>query len=135
MGHYSVQGCTYLEGEQEEEGHHKTKQSHGLGESESKDSVGEQLLLEAGVPSVSNYQASEHRSNSSSRSCDSDCSCSSSDKLGSGVDIRLGSRGGQTLSGLNSSRPHATNCSHGEARRDSETGNGRHGYRRRSGLL
>ena len=39
-----------LECEKKEEGHHKTEETHSFRESESQDSVGEQLLLEAGVP-------------------------------------------------------------------------------------
>ena len=42
----------HLECEEEEEGHHKTEETHSLGESKSKDSVREQLLLQAGVPKI-----------------------------------------------------------------------------------
>jgi len=55
-----------LEGEQQQEGHHQTEETHSLGEGETQDSVGEQLLLQTWVPGISNNEGTEHGSNTSS---------------------------------------------------------------------
>merc|ERR1711892_127387 len=84
---------TCLEGEKEEESHHETEKSHGFGQSKSKNSVREQLLLEGRIPGVSDDQRSEHRSNSSSRASNTDSGGTSSNELSGRVNIRLYSCG------------------------------------------
>lgn len=39
-----------LHGKEDEERHHQTEETHSLGQSKTQDSVGEQLLLQGGVP-------------------------------------------------------------------------------------
>lgn len=39
-----------LHGEQDEERHHKTEETHSLRQSKTQDGVGEELLLKGGVP-------------------------------------------------------------------------------------
>jgi len=78
-----------LEGEQEEESHHKTEQTHGLGQGESKNGVGEKLLLEGRVPGVADDQGAEHGSNSSSGASNSDSGSASTNEFGSRVNVVL----------------------------------------------
>lgn len=56
-----------LESEQQQERHHKTEETHSLGQGETQDGVWEQLLLEGGVPGVTDNEGAEHRSDT--RSC------------------------------------------------------------------
>lgn len=67
----AVWGVRRLESEEEQEGHHEAEESHGLGEGESQDGVGEQLLLQTGVPCVADDQRTEHRTDTRPRSSDS----------------------------------------------------------------
>merc|ERR1719305_1678533 len=110
-----------------QEGHHEAEQAHSLGQGEAQDSEGEQLLLQARVPGISDDQAAEHGPDPSSGPGDSHSGGSSPDELCRGVDVRLGGGGGEPLGGLDGDRPHAADSGHGEAGRHGEAGNGRHG--------
>merc|ERR1719508_719614 len=77
------------------EGHHEAEQTHGLGQSEAENSVREQLLLQAGVPRVSDDERSEDGSNSSSGSSHSNSGGSSSDELCGGVNVSVVGGGGE----------------------------------------
>merc|ERR1719508_328870 len=78
------------------EGHHEAEQSHGFGQSEAKNSVREQLLLQAWVPCVSDDERSKDGSNPSSGSSHSNSGSSCSDKLGSGVNVLASYASGQS---------------------------------------
>ena len=87
-----------LEGEQDHETHGEAEKSHSLGQSESKNGIGEELLLQRWVTGVSDDKSSEDVSDTSSRSSDTNGGSSSSDVLGSGVDILTGDGGVQAAS-------------------------------------
>merc|ERR1719460_866316 len=112
--------------EADEEGHHKTEESHGLGQSESQDSVGEQLLLQAGVPGISDDEGTEDGSDTGSRSGNSDGGGSGSDELGGGVNVLVGG-GGLESPGGNGGPLEAGGESHAAAGGDGQAGDGRHG--------
>jgi len=79
-----------LHGEQNQEGHHQAEQSHGLGESEAQNGVGEELLFEGGVPGVSDDETAEHRSDPGSRSSHAHGGGSGANELGRRVDVPAG---------------------------------------------
>ena len=93
-----------LEGEEQEEGHHEAEQTHGLGQGESQDGVGEQLLLEGGVPGVADDQGAEDGADSGAGSSNANGGSASADELGSAVNVLAGSAGldGAAVHGLRS---------------------------------
>jgi len=76
-----------LKREQEQEGHHKTEQSHSLGQSEPENGIGEELLLERRVPRVADDERAEHRPDTGSRTGHTDGGSSGTDEFRSRVDI------------------------------------------------
>ena len=79
--------------------------------------------IRAFVPGVSNDEGSEDRSDTSSRSSDSNGGSSGSDELGSAVNVLLDGGGVDGLDRGGSDGPHG---GHGQAGRHGETSDGRH---------
>merc|ERR1712168_1767498 len=121
-----IRHSLYLEGEEQEESHHKTEESHGLGEGKAKNGVREQLLLQGGVPGVSDDEGAKDGANSSSGPGNTDGGRAGFNELGSRVNVRLGGRGGQQLGSLHGGGAQAAGSGHGEAGREGEAGDGRH---------
>merc|ERR550539_1792374 len=114
MQYYNIQSelMEHLESEQQKERHHQTEQTHGLGQGESKNSVGEELLLEAGVPGVANDEGAEPGSS------DSDSGGSGTNELGGAVNILNLAGGGEGSPGGGAGGLHAqedTGGNHGHA--------------------
>jgi len=111
-----------LEGEQEEEGHHETEQTHGLGKGESQDGVGEELLFERWVPGISDDERTEDGANTGTRSSYAHRRRTSADVLGGGIDVHrtrrcLEASDGAATEGRRQSRISAEQSGSGHRRR------------------
>ena len=88
--------------------------------------VGEELLLERRVPGVADDEGPEDGADTSTRSSNTDGGSSSSNELGSRVNVLLGSGGAQEVGGLHRGGPQAPPGGHAQAGRDGETGDSGH---------
>ena len=80
--------CTFpLEGKQHQKGHHQRKQAHRLGQGKAQDGVGENLLLQGGIPCVSYDKRTEHCSNAQAGSSNADRCQAGSNEFGRRVYI------------------------------------------------
>jgi len=83
-----------LEGEEEEESHHKTEETHSLWQGESQDGVREELLLEGGVAGIADDEGAEDGSDSGSGTGHADGGGAGADELGGRVDVLARHGGG-----------------------------------------
>merc|ERR1719510_2570393 len=97
----------FLESKEQQEGHHQAEETHSFRQSETQDGVGEELLLERRVPGVADDERPEDGADTSSRSSDTNGGSSSSNELGSRVNVLLGSGGVDEVGGLHGGGPQA----------------------------
>lgn len=79
--------CVNLERVQDQEGHHETEQTHGLGQSEAENGVREQLLLQRRVTRVTDDQTAEHRADTGARTGHTDRGRTGTDELRRTVNV------------------------------------------------
>lgn len=85
--------CARLEGEEQQESHHKTEQTHGLRQGKAQNGVGEELLFQRWVPGVTDDEGTEYCSDTSTGSSDTDCCSTSTNELGSRINVTRDWRG------------------------------------------
>jgi len=99
--HYVIQQLgTLSHGKQDDKSHHQAEQTHGLGQGEPQDGVGEKLLLQRWVPSITNAEGSEYSSDPCSGPGGSYSSCASTNELGRGVYVARDGRRLETSDNL-----------------------------------
>jgi len=76
-----------LECEEQQERHHETEKTHGFGQSESQDGVGEKLLFKWWISGITDDERSENCSNTSTWTSTTNGSGTSTNEFGSWVDI------------------------------------------------
>ena len=76
-----------LESEEQQEGHHKTEETHGLGKGESQNGVREELLLEGGIPGVADDEGAEDGADTGAGSGNANGSSAGANVLGRGIDV------------------------------------------------
>ena len=77
----------HLKSEEQQERHHQTEETHGLGKGESQDGVGEELLLERWIPGVADDERAEDGADTGARSSHANSRSTGADVLGSRIDV------------------------------------------------
>jgi hypothetical protein len=77
----------HLKSKEQHERHHKTEETHGLGQSKAQDGVREELLLKTWIASVADDQTAKDRANTSSGACNAHGGRASTDILGGRVNV------------------------------------------------
>ena len=68
-------------------GHHQAKEPHGIQEGKAQNGVGEELLLQRGIPGITNDEAPKHSPNSSPRASHPYSGSPSPNELGCRVNV------------------------------------------------
>lgn len=76
-------------GAKDEKGHHQAKEPHGIQEGKAQNGVEEELLLQRGIPGITNDKAPKHSPNSSPRACHPYSGSPSPSELGAAMSMSL----------------------------------------------
>jgi len=111
-----------LEGEEQQEGHHKTEEPHGLGEGEAENGVGEELLFERRIPGVADDERTEDGTDTGAGTGNAHRRSARADVLGRRIDVQ---NAGRRLEG--SGRVAERGCQASVAGEQSRSRRRRHG--------
>jgi len=76
-----------LESEEQQEWHHETEKTHGFGQSESQDGIGEKLLFKWWISGIADDERSEHCSNTSTWTSTTNSGGTSTNEFGSWINV------------------------------------------------